>query len=104
MNQSAEPSEVELPCDERIRLEREHERAGAALESARASVRSKIGISPLRSSRDSIAQRTRRGPHFSEPEFNSTGIFENMAAENTQPAHRVPPMVKAASFRRGPLH
>ena len=36
MNQSAEPSEVELLCDERIRLEREHERAGAALESGTA--------------------------------------------------------------------
>jgi hypothetical protein len=47
MSQVTEPPKTDLECEERMRLEQGHERAGAALESARALVRSRIGVSPL---------------------------------------------------------
>ena len=38
-------ADAETPCPERVRLERDHDHAAAALESAHAAGRAKIGIS-----------------------------------------------------------
>jgi len=46
MKDAKPPSpDAETPCPERVRLERDHDDAAAALESAREAVRAKIGIS-----------------------------------------------------------